>query len=69
MLEFSIWTQEDVADLDCACKLLMSASCSIGLRDDVAQELVRDVLGLLNGIVGRSLPDLEEPKPYVGCVH
>ena len=68
MPELSIWTREDVADLDCACKLLMSASCSIGLRDDVAQELVRDVLRLLNGIA-RSLPDLEEPKPYVGCFH
>jgi hypothetical protein len=59
MSQYVIWSREDVEDFDCACKLLMSASCCIGVRDQVAQELVGDVLNLLRGIVCRSAPDLE----------
>ena len=69
MTELSILTQQDVGDFDCACRLLMSASWYIGLRDEVAQELVCDVLRLLDGIAGRSLPDLEGPKPNGAWFH
>jgi len=69
MTEFSIWTQQDLGDFDSACNLLMSASCCIGLRDEVAQELVGDVLRLLNDIASRSRPGLEGSAPHAGCFH
>ncbi len=69
MSEYGLWTQENVSDFDCACRLLMSASCCIGLKDEVAQELVRDVLKLLFRISGRSAPEELGAEAPVGGVH
>lgn len=59
VLDDDLWTREDVSDLDCACRLLASASCCIGVHDDLAQEMVLDVLKLLRRIGGRSALDLQ----------
>lgn len=49
-----LWTLEDVDDLDCACTLLASASRCIGVQDELAREILDDVVKLLSQISGRS---------------
>ena len=69
MPEQPILAEADAADFESACRLLMSASCCIGLRDDVAQELVHDVLKLLHRVARRNPPDLDLTAAPVGGVH
>ena len=57
VIDLSDETSPDVSDLQFACRLLTSAGCCIGLRNDVAQELVHDVLEVLQGIAIRHSPE------------
>ena len=73
MSRFPVCTQEDVAEVDCACQSLN------GLREQVAQELDRDLLRLLTHIAGASLqaagcpqdlrPAVTPPLPATGRAH
>ena len=52
---------EEVAQCDGVYDLLMSARNSTDLRREVARDVDRDVLRLLNGAAGRALPDAAPP--------
>ena len=65
MSDDALWTTEDVDDFDSACRLLASASCCIGVQDELAQEILEDVLKLLRRISGRGsiAVQLRAPSP------
>ena len=54
MPDGGLWSLEDIDDFSYACRLVASASCCIGVQDELAQEMLDDVLKLLRRISGRS---------------
>jgi hypothetical protein len=70
MSDGALWTIDDIDDFDGACRLLESASCCIGVHDQLAQAIVEDVLKLLQRISGRSSVGVQfVVDPPTGMLH